>query len=47
MHHYGLRDRPSINSKTIKYESRPLIGLNDKDRIEFDSNILKTLSKGF
>jgi len=45
VHHYGLRDRPSINSKVIKYEARPLIGLNEKDTIEIKRIILKMLSE--
>lgn len=30
VHHYGLRDRPSLNGKEVKYESRPLLGLNEE-----------------
>ncbi|MGN8161646.1 phage virion morphogenesis protein [Pantoea sp. 22096] len=29
VHHYGLRDRPSRKGKEIKYEARPLLGLNE------------------
>lgn len=28
VHHYGLRDRPKRNSKDVRYEARPLIGIN-------------------
>lgn len=31
IHHYGLRDKPSRNSKEIKYEKRPLLGMTEKD----------------
>lgn len=31
VHHYGLKERPSNNSKEVQYEARPLIGLSDKD----------------
>jgi len=29
VHHYGLRDRPSRNSKEVQYESRPLLGIDE------------------
>lgn len=31
VHHYGLRDRAAPNGKILKYESRPLLGLNERD----------------
>ncbi|CAM4218573.1 phage virion morphogenesis protein [Serratia silvae] len=27
VHHYGLRDRPSVRSPEVRYEERPLLGL--------------------
>jgi len=32
VHHYGLRDRPSRNRRAVKYEARPLFGINENDR---------------
>lgn len=31
VHHYGLRDRPSLISKDVKYEARPLLGISTQD----------------
>ncbi|MGY2799255.1 phage virion morphogenesis protein [Ewingella americana] len=31
VHHYGLRDRPSLKAEPVKYEARPLLGLNAED----------------
>lgn len=31
VHHYGLRDRIRDIGKNIKYETRPLLGINDYD----------------
>lgn len=31
VHHFGLRDRPSQHSETVKYETRPLLGYSIKD----------------
>lgn len=28
VHHYGLRDRPSVRSNEVTYEERPLLGLS-------------------
>jgi phage virion morphogenesis protein len=30
VHHYGLRDQPSRNGKDVRYEARPLLGIDDK-----------------
>ncbi|MEZ2588681.1 phage virion morphogenesis protein [Pantoea agglomerans] len=30
VHQYGLRDRPSRNGKDIRYEPRPLLGINEE-----------------
>jgi len=45
IHHYGLKDKPSINSKVMSYQSRPLVGLNDSDLAEITSLIIKGLAK--
>ncbi|WP_455863787.1 phage virion morphogenesis protein [Pantoea agglomerans] len=31
VHHYGLRDWPSLKGKEVKYESRPLLGISEQD----------------
>lgn len=31
VHHYGLKDKPSVKSKEIRYTSRPLVGFNEED----------------
>lgn len=31
VHHYGLRDRPTLKGKEVKYESRPLLGISEQD----------------
>lgn len=33
VHHYGLRDKPSLRSRAVAYPQRPLIGLSEFDRI--------------
>lgn len=43
VHHYGLRDRPSMRSPEVKYEERALLGFSKKDILLIDtlfSNIL-------
>lgn len=30
VHHYGLRDRPSVRGPEVRYEERPLLGLSAK-----------------
>jgi len=31
VHHYGLRDRPSVRGPAVKYEERPLLGVSVLD----------------
>lgn len=31
VHHYGLRDRPSVRSPEVKYEERALLGVSSQD----------------
>lgn len=31
VHHYGLRDRPSVRAPEVRYEERPLLGLSEKN----------------
>lgn len=42
VHHYGLRDRPSLHSDTVKYEARPLLGIN-KDDFDSIKNIIMSV----
>ncbi|MBC3216146.1 phage virion morphogenesis protein [Serratia fonticola] len=32
VHHYGLRDRPSVRSPEVRYEERPLLGFTDGNK---------------
>ncbi|MDU5838021.1 MAG: phage virion morphogenesis protein [Pantoea sp.] len=43
VHHYGLRDRPSRKSKEVQYEARPLLGLNEMDRVTIEKFLLNAL----
>lgn len=43
VHHYGLRDRPSHKGKEVKYEARPLLGLNENDINIIEQLILDAL----
>lgn len=45
IHHYGLEDKPSRNSKVYKYEPRPLLGLNDSQLNEIINLITEGLIK--
>lgn len=45
IHHYGLRDRPSRNGKEVQYESRPLLGVSERDLEIIENEIIKSLSK--
>ncbi|CAI2070569.1 phage virion morphogenesis protein [Serratia proteamaculans] len=44
VHHYGLRDRPTLNSAPVKYEERPLLGFSNQVVTEVEVLIIKTLS---
>lgn len=43
VHHYGLRDRSSRNSNVVKYESRVLLGINEKDKVMIEDMILESM----
>ncbi|MEZ2587869.1 phage virion morphogenesis protein [Pantoea agglomerans] len=45
VHHYGLRDRPSRKGKEVRYEARPLLGLNLLDENEILSVMIIYLGK--
>ncbi|CAI0952467.1 phage virion morphogenesis protein [Serratia fonticola] len=40
VHHYGLRDRPSVRNPAVKYEERPLLGVNQADIIKLEQIII-------
>lgn len=44
VHHYGLRDRPSRKGKEVKYEARPLLGINEDVLNMIEENILMIIS---
>ncbi|WNK59561.1 phage virion morphogenesis protein [Pantoea agglomerans] len=44
VHHYGLRDRPSRKGKEIKYEARPLFGINDENLDSINSIIIEFIN---
>ncbi|UIM99410.1 phage virion morphogenesis protein [Yersinia ruckeri] len=45
VHHFGLRDRPSIHSQDVKYEERPLFGFTLQDRELVESAVITHLTK--
>lgn len=44
VHHYGLRDRPSRKGKEVKYEARPLFGINDENLDSINSIIIEFIN---
>jgi phage virion morphogenesis protein len=44
VHQYGLRDRPSRASKDVRYEARPLLGINAYDSEKIIEIIMLYLS---
>ena len=45
VHHFGLRDRPSIHSQEMKYEERPLLGFSLQDRELVENAVIACLAK--
>lgn len=43
VHHYGLRDKPSLNGKEVQYEVRPLLGMNKGDLLIIENIITNLL----
>ncbi len=43
VHHYGLRDRPSVRAKEMQYPARPLLGLDGEDMKFVEDEIIKIL----
>jgi len=44
VHQYGLRDRPSVRAKEMKYPARQLLGLDAEDMKILEDELLKLLS---
>ncbi|HDU2652519.1 TPA: phage virion morphogenesis protein [Yersinia enterocolitica] len=45
VHHFGLRDRPSVHSKDVQYDERPLLGFDKVSLLNISESILKLLSQ--
>ena len=45
VHHYGLRDRPSRKGKEVQNDSRPLLGISERDLEMLEETILNSLSR--
>jgi phage virion morphogenesis protein len=45
VHHYGLRDRPSLSSDPVKYEERPLLGFSLDSIEDVEQEIISFLSE--
>lgn len=46
VHQYGLKDRPSRNSKPVQYDARPLIGYDHESRNMIYNIIMVSLAGG-
>ncbi|HHQ6556644.1 TPA: phage virion morphogenesis protein [Serratia fonticola] len=44
VHHYGLRERPSVRSHVVKYEERSLLGIQHSDMEKITGLIIAHLS---
>ncbi|MGE6559583.1 phage virion morphogenesis protein [Serratia marcescens] len=44
VHHYGLYDRPSPKSDSVKYEERPLLGFSTSIIKDIESEVVRFLS---
>ncbi|HHB1424099.1 TPA: phage virion morphogenesis protein [Serratia odorifera] len=44
VHHYGLRDKPTPHSEAVKYEARPLLGLDNASIKEIESELINHLN---
>jgi len=45
VHHYGLKDRPSRNSRDVQYEARQLFGFTHNDEQMIEDVIIRHLGK--
>ncbi|WP_380184851.1 phage virion morphogenesis protein [Kalamiella sp. sgz302252] len=46
VHHYGLRDQPARGGKEVKYDARPLLGINEQLQNKLNSDIISLLLQG-
>ena len=46
VHQYGLRDRPSLRAKEVRYEARPLLGMDADDMKIVEDELLICISSG-
>ena len=44
VHQYGLRDRPSVRAKEMRYPARPLLGLDAEDMKIVEDELVQVLS---
>ncbi|UJD81960.1 phage virion morphogenesis protein [Serratia rubidaea] len=44
VHQYGLRDKPTPHSEAVKYEARPLLGLDNVSIKEIESELINHLN---
>ncbi|MFD3223428.1 phage virion morphogenesis protein [Rahnella aceris] len=44
VHHYGLRDRPSVRAKEMQYPARPLLGLDAEDMKIVEDELIMCIS---
>lgn len=45
VHHFGLRDRPTPHSETVKYEARPLLGFGPDDVKIIETAVIEHLAE--
>ena len=45
VHHFGLRDRPSVHSQDVQYDERPLLGFSRQHIDKIEKLIIKNLSE--
>ncbi|GAA3588883.1 phage virion morphogenesis protein [Gibbsiella greigii] len=45
VHHYGLRDRPSVHGKSVKYDERQLLGIGSDEVSLIESEILAFIGR--
>ncbi|CNC24691.1 phage tail completion protein [Yersinia frederiksenii] len=45
VHHFGLRDRPNVHSKDVRYDERPLLGFSQLDKSDIQDDIISYLNQ--
>ncbi len=46
VHHYGLRDRPSVRTPEVRYEERLLLGFSSSNISKIEDEIVAFISRG-